>query len=66
MKFMLDCRLLARLLSQTSEGTAPLAIRARMGLHLMSCRACRNVDGQMRFVRKAMQALQLDQPVADR
>jgi hypothetical protein len=28
-----------------------------MRLHLMTCQACRNVDEQLRFVRKAMQAV---------
>ena len=70
MKLMLDCRALAKLLSKSQEGAPPPAIRARMRLHLMSCKACRNVDEQMRFVRKAMQAVRVnsptDLPAADR
>ena len=62
MKLMLDCRALSRLLGQTQDGAPPLAVQARMRLHLMSCQTCRNVDEQMRFVRKAMQALQLNPP----
>jgi hypothetical protein len=62
MKLMLDCRVMAKLISQSQEDSPPLAIRAGMRLHLMTCRACRNVDEQMRFVRKAMQAVRVDAP----
>ena len=60
MKLMLDCRALAKLLSQSHDHAPPLAIQARMRLHLITCRACRNVDEQMRFVRKAMQVVRLN------
>ncbi len=60
MKLMLDCRAMAHLLSQRQDDAPPAAIRARMRLHLMTCQACRNVDEQMRFVRKAMQTLQVN------
>jgi predicted anti-sigma-YlaC factor YlaD len=62
MKLMLDCRALAQLLSQSQDGVPPVAMRARMRLHLITCQACRNVDEQMRFVRKAMQAVRLNPP----
>ena len=62
MKLMLDCRALAKLLSQSQDDAPPLAIRVRMRLHLMTCQACRNVDEQMRFVRKAMQAVRVNPP----
>ena len=62
MKLMLDCRALSRLLSQSEDEWPPLAIRAGIRLHLMTCRACRNVDEQMRFVRKAMLAARLNPP----
>lgn len=62
MKLMLDCRALAQLLSQSQDRAPPLAIQARMRLHLMSCQACRNADKQMRFVRKAMRAVRVDPP----
>jgi predicted anti-sigma-YlaC factor YlaD len=62
MRLMLDCRALAKLLSQSQDDAAPLAIRARMRLHLMTCQACRNVDEQMRFVRKAIQAVRVNPP----
>ncbi len=62
MKLLLDCRALAKLLSQSHDHAPPLAIQARMRLHLITCRACRNVDEQMRFVRKAMQAVRVNPP----
>jgi hypothetical protein len=62
MKLMLDCRALAMLLSQSQEDAPPLAIRARMRLHLVTCQACRNADEQMRFMRTAMQTLQVSLP----
>ena len=64
MKLMLDCRALTKLLSLSQDDAPPLAIQARMRLHLMTCQACRNVDEQMRFVRKAMQAVRVD-PLTD-
>ena len=69
MKLMLDCRALARLLSQSQDDAPPLAVRARMRLHLVTCQSCRNVDEQLRFIRTAMQELQVnpprDRPVAE-
>jgi predicted anti-sigma-YlaC factor YlaD len=62
MKLMLDCRALAKLLSRSQDDAPPVAIRARMRLHLMTCQACRNVDAQMRFVRKAIQAVRVSPP----
>lgn len=62
MKLMLDCRALARLLSQSQDDAPPLAVRARMRLHLATCQACRNVDEQLRFVRTAMHELQVNPP----
>lgn len=62
MKLMPDCRTLATLLSQSQDDRPPLAIRARMRLHLLTCQGCRNVDEQMRFVRTAIQALKANAP----
>ena len=62
MKLMLDCRALVRLLSQSQDDMPPLAIRVSMRLHLITCRSCRNVDEQMRFVRTAMQAPEVTAP----
>jgi predicted anti-sigma-YlaC factor YlaD len=62
MKLTLDCRALAKLLSQSQDDAPPPAAKARMQLHLMTCQACRNVDEQMRFVRKAMHAVRVEPP----
>ncbi len=62
MKFMLDCRALAKLLSQSQDQAPSLATQARVRLHLMSCQACRNVDEHIRFVRKAMRAVRVNPP----
>lgn len=62
MKLTLDCRALARLLSQSQEDAPPLVSRARMRLHLMTCQRCRSVDEQMRFIRTAMRQLQINAP----
>ena len=69
MKLMLDCRALARRLSQSQDDAPPRAVRARMRLHLTICQSCRNADEQLRFIRTAMQELQInppgDRPVAE-
>jgi predicted anti-sigma-YlaC factor YlaD len=62
MKLMLDCRALARLLSQSQDDAPPLATQARMRLHLMTCQACRNVDEQLQFVRQAMRTVRVTPP----
>jgi predicted anti-sigma-YlaC factor YlaD len=62
MKLMLDCRALARLLSQSQDNAPPLTTRARMRLHLVTCQSCRSVDEQMQFIHSAMQKLQIEPP----
>lgn len=57
MKPLLDCRHMARLLSQRQELLPPALTRARMTMHLISCQNCRNVDEQLCFLRAAMQRL---------
>jgi predicted anti-sigma-YlaC factor YlaD len=47
MKLMLDCRALARLLGRSQDVAPPMALRARMRLHLVSCQDCRNLDAQL-------------------
>jgi predicted anti-sigma-YlaC factor YlaD len=57
MKFTLDCRALAELLSRSQDGELPLPTRSRMRLHLVTCRACRNLDDQLRFLRSVLKEL---------
>ncbi len=57
MKPVFDCQTLSRLLSDGLDRKLPSTDRARMRLHLVMCRACRNVDEQMQFMREAMRRL---------
>jgi predicted anti-sigma-YlaC factor YlaD len=60
MKLMLDCKAVSRLISQGQDADLPPADRARMQLHFVACRTCRNVEEQMAFLRRAMQSLELE------
>jgi len=60
MKINLNCKEVSRLISETQEGTLPAADRARMRLHFVLCQACRNLDEQMAFLRRAMKRLDAD------
>ncbi len=63
MKLKLDCKDMARLLSDGLDQSLPAPERARMRLHLVICEACRNVEEQMGFIRRAMKRLgQDDEP----
>jgi hypothetical protein len=57
MKLLPDCRDVATLMSRSQDCAPPLALQDRMRLHLRTCQGCRTVDGQMRFVRGAIQAM---------
>ena len=60
MKLKLDCQEVSRLISETQDANLPAPDRARMRLHFVMCQACRNVDQQMAFLRRAMQQLDAD------
>ena len=62
MKIKLDCQELSRLISQGQDHTLPGPDRLRMRLHFVICEACRTVDEQMRFIRRAMRRLGDDDP----
>jgi predicted anti-sigma-YlaC factor YlaD len=62
MKLELDCKQMSRLLSDRLEGKVPADDLARMRLHLVICEACRDVDEQMQFLRRAMQMLDRHDP----
>ncbi len=64
MKLNFDCQEVSRLLSDGQDRHLPTADRARMRLHLVMCQACRNVDEQMQFLRKAMRGLHPPEPAA--
>lgn len=56
-KLMLDCREVARLISERQDRPLAPAERAQFRLHLVMCRSCRTVDEQMAFLREAMRRL---------
>jgi hypothetical protein len=62
MKLDLDCQEVSRLLSEGQEHTLPANQRARMRLHLVLCEACRDVDEQFSFLRRAMREMKPDDP----
>ena len=65
MKVMLDCKQIARLISDGLDQPLPVAERAQMRLHFVMCRGCRTVHEQMSFMRRAMRQLgqqELDNP----
>lgn len=62
MKIDLDCKEMARLISDSQDRDLPEGERARMRLHFVICQTCRNVDEQMAFLRNAMRRLGRDEP----
>lgn len=51
------CKEVHRLTSEGMDRELSLVERARMRMHLLVCTACRNFDGQMRLLRRAMRTL---------
>ncbi|EHR72215.1 hypothetical protein BurJ1DRAFT_3407 [Burkholderiales bacterium JOSHI_001] len=63
MKIDLDCQEVSRLISQGLDEQLPPADRARLRLHFVLCKTCRNVNEQMQFLRRAVRQLgQKDPP----
>jgi predicted anti-sigma-YlaC factor YlaD len=60
MTLKLDCKQVSRMLSEGLDEKLDAPERARMRLHLVICQACRNVDEQLAFMRRAIQALGQD------
>jgi len=56
----LNCAEVSRLISEGLDQTLPAPERARMRLHFVICKTCRNVDEQMQFLRRAMRQLDRD------
>jgi predicted anti-sigma-YlaC factor YlaD len=61
MRFDIDCKEMARLISDSQDSPMPPAERTRMRMHLVLCEACRNVDDQMGFLRRTMRQLGREQ-----
>ncbi len=57
MEDTLDCKTVSRLISDGQDQDLPTAERARLRLHFVICAACRHVDAQVGFLRRAMQQL---------
>ena len=53
----ISCKEVARLLSDAQDHELPVAERTRLRLHLAICDACRNVEQQFDFIRRAMRRL---------
>jgi hypothetical protein len=66
-KIRLTCGEVSRLISDGLDRQLPAPERARMRLHFVICSTCRNVDEQLRFLRRAMRQLGQDDkpPPAD-
>jgi predicted anti-sigma-YlaC factor YlaD len=53
----LDCKTVSLLISSGQDAELPPRERARLRLHFVLCDACRNVDDQIGFIRRAMRRL---------
>ena len=54
MSLLPDCKEVSRLLSSGQDLQLPASERARLRLHLVICSACRNVEQQLAFLRRAI------------
>jgi Putative zinc-finger len=52
---IIPCREASRLLSQSQDGSLPLAQWVRLRLHLAVCEACTRFARQLRLLQAAMQ-----------
>ncbi len=57
---MATCREATRLSSEALDRELSLSERTRLRLHLMICKACTNMQGQLGLMRQAMRNLPLD------
>ena len=57
----LDCKEVSRWISEGHDRTLPPDEREQLRQHFVICRACRTVDEQMAFLRRAMQRLGRDE-----
>ena len=62
MKLLPDCQEVSRLLSDSQDRRLPAKQRAQLRLHLVICDTCRNVEGQMEFLRRAVRELGRREP----
>jgi predicted anti-sigma-YlaC factor YlaD len=57
MKLELDCKQVARLISDGLDSALDPAEQARMRMHFLICSKCRNVSDQMEFLRRAIRGM---------
>ena len=62
MKKGLDCKEVSRLISEGLDQAMPATERARLRYHFVICQTCRTVDEQMKFLRRALKAIDKDPP----
>jgi predicted anti-sigma-YlaC factor YlaD len=60
----LNCKEASRLLSLAQDLELPAPERARLRVHVALCEACRNVEQQFDFLRRAMRRLGSDERAA--
>jgi predicted anti-sigma-YlaC factor YlaD len=60
MRIILTCKEAHRLTSERMDRELSVTDRARVRMHLAVCSACRNFDGQMQLMRRAMRGLTAD------
>ena len=53
----LDCHVASRLISDALDGAVSADDQERMGRHFVICQACRNVNEQMNFLRRAIRQM---------
>jgi hypothetical protein len=58
----LNCKEVSRLISQGLDQAMPVPERARLRYHFVICLTCRTVDEQMKFLRRALKAMDKDPP----
>ncbi len=54
---MLSCKEATQLMSQKMDGKLSAMNRLSLELHLLLCNGCRNFDGQIQFIRKAVKRI---------
>ena len=57
MSLIPNCHEASRLLSEDQDHRLPATDRARLRLHLVLCDACRNVEQQLAFLRRALRGI---------
>ena len=60
----LNCKEVSRLISDGHDMELPPKERARLRLHFVICKTCRDVNDQINFLREAMKKLGRDEPPA--